>query len=535
MTLQDRERIKSAIESGKTYLGIELGSTRIKAVLIDGDHMPVASGSHAWENTLAGGIWTYSLEEIWRGIRDCYARLCEDVRAQYGVTLTKPGAIGFSGMMHGYMVFDSDGNLLVPFRTWRNTITGQASEKLTAAFSFNIPQRWSIAHLYQAILNGEEHVSRIAYMTTLSGYIHWQLTGEKLVGVGEASGMFPIDAETGQFDGGMIGRFNELLARNDHSWKLEDILPGVLPAGEKAGSLTEKGARLLDPAGALCAGIPVCPPEGDAGTGMAATNSVARRTGNVSAGTSIFAMIVLEKKLSRVYPEIDLVTTPSGDPVAMVHCNTCTSDIDAWAGLFADFAEALGARPTNDKLFELLYRIALEGDDDCGGLLSYNYFSGEPVTGLDQGRPLLIRTPDSRMTLANFMKAQLFAALGALKIGMDILTQGEKVEVTGIAGHGGFFKVGDTGQRFMAAALKTPVTVMQTAGEGGPWGMAILAAYMRNRQPGEALEEYLENRVFKQSQSATAQPEPALASSFEAYMTKYIKGLAAERAAVESI
>ncbi len=518
-----------------TCLGLELGSTRIKAILIDSLHQPVASGIHDWENALVGGFWTYRLEDIWSGLSDCYAKLSDDVRSQYGVPLTKLGAIGFSGMMHGYMVFDREENLLVPFRTWRNTTTGKASAALTALFGFNIPQRWSVAHLYQAMLENEAHVPRIAYMTTLAGYIHWQLTGQKLVGVGEASGMFPVDSATGQFNTRMISQFNELQTESACAWELGDILPRVLPAGENAGCLTETGARLLDPTGTLGAGIPVCPPEGDAGTGMVATNSVARKTGNISAGTSVFTMIVLEKELSRVYPEIDLVTTPSGDSVAMVHCNTCTSDIDAWVGLFGEFAETLGVPKDKGMLYELLYRKALDGDDDCGGLLSYNAFSGEPITGLDDGRPLFVRLPDSRLTLPNFMKTHLFTAVGALKMGMDILFEGEDVEVANMTGHGGFFKVGDVGQRFMAAALGAPVTVLNMAGEGGPWGMAILAAYMKNRQPRESLEDYLKSRVFEAGAGATVYPEKKLTSSFAAFMRRYKKGLAVERAAVEAL
>lgn len=533
--MKDKEEIKADILSGNTYLGLELGSTRIKAVLIDSGHQPVASGSHIWENTLVDGIWTYGQEDIWYGIRDCYAQLTADVQMQYGLAISKLGAIGFSGMMHGYMAFDQNNNLLVPFRTWRNTNTGKASAALTDLFRFNIPQRWSIAHLYQAMLENEEHVPRIAYMTTLSGYIHWQLTGQKIVGVGEASGMFPIDTATGRFDARMVDQFDGLIAQRNFSWRLEEIMPRVLPAGENAGSLTEKGARLLDPSGTLGVGIPVCPPEGDAGTGMVATDSVAQKTGNISAGTSIFAMIVLEKKLSQVYPQIDLVTTPSGEPVAMVHCNTCTSDIDAWVGLFGEFAQDIGLKPEKGELYNLLYRKALGGDDDCGGLLSYNYFSGEPVTGFDEGRPLIMRMPDSRLTLANFMKAHLFTALGALKIGMDILFEGEDVHIANITGHGGFFKVRDVGQRFMAAAMGVPVTVMHTAGEGGPWGMAILAAYMMNRQPGESLEEYLKSRVFQNVAGMTVTPEEKLASSFKAFMQMYKKGLAVERAAVEAL
>ena len=529
----EEERIKAAIESGETYLGLELGSTRIKAVLTDSGHRPIASGSHTWENRLEDNLWTYGLDDIWGGLRSCYAMLADDVLMRYGSRLTAIGALGVSGMMHGYMAFDQAGRLLVPFRTWRNTNTGKASAALTGLFGFNIPQRWSIAHLYQAMLDSEAHVPDIAFMTTLAGYIHWLLTGRKTVGIGEASGMFPIDAETEQFDTRMTGVFDKLAAERALPWRLSDILPDVLPAGENAGYLTETGARRLDPSGTLSPGIPVCPPEGDAGTGMVATNSVARHTGNISAGTSIFAMIVLDGALRHVYPEIDLVTTPSGDPVAMVHCNNCTSDIDAWAGMFGEFAEAAGVRLGADALYSMLYGKALDGDNDCGGLLAYNYFSGEPVTGFVEGRPLIVRPPDGRLTLGNLMRAQLFAALGALKIGMEILFEGESIRLSSITGHGGFFKVPGVGQRLMAAALKTPVTVMRTAGEGGPWGMAILAAYMMNKQPGETLERYLADRVVKSGAGTTVNPERELVESFENFMIRYRQGLAVERAAIE--
>jgi sugar (pentulose or hexulose) kinase len=534
--MQDVEKTKAAISAGETYLGLELGSTRIKAVLIDHQFTPIASGSYTWENKLANNLWTYSLDDIWSGLRGCYAQLVQDVRNHYGVTLTQIGAIGFSGMMHGYMAFDQADHLLVPFRTWRNTTTGKASEKLTRRFRFNIPQRWSIAHLYQAMLNGEAHVSRISYLTTLAGYIHWQLTGQKVVGIGEASGMFPIDSATAQFDARMASQFDVLASEMNYPWTLGAILPRVLTAGESAGFLTAEGAARLDPSGMLQAGIPVCPPEGDAGTGMVATNSVAECTGNISAGTSVFAMVVLEKKLSKVYPEVDLVTTPAGDPVAMVHCNNCSSDIDAWIALFGEFADALGVtlESKNDLLYNLLYSKALEADADGGGLLAYNYCSGEPITGVDEGRPLFMRQPDSRLTLANFMRAHLFTALGALKIGMDILFEGEGVRVSDITGHGGFFKVKDIGQKIMASALGIPVTVMSTAGEGGPWGMAILAAYMQNKQPGETLAAYLKNKVFADVIAVKMASNRYLAVGFEDFMQKYKKGLKAERAAIES-
>lgn len=530
--MRDTNSIRAAIEAGETYLGLELGSTRIKAVLIDSHFTSVAEGSHTWEDKLIGGIWTYSLDEIWSGVRDCYAKLSGDVRERYDIALASVGAIGISGMMHGYMVFGEDGGLLTPFRTWRNTITGEAAAELTRLFDFNIPQRWSIAHLYQAMLNGEEHVPRIAYMTTLAGYIHWELTGRQVVGIGEASGMFPVCRETGRFDAELMERFDRLAESKGCRLQLESILPRVLMAGEAAGALTEEGAVLLDPSGVLRPGIPLCPPEGDAGTGMTATNSVAVKTGNVSAGTSVFAMIVLDKKLSKVYPEIDIVATPSGEPAAMVHCNNCSSDLDAWVSLFGEFASALGAKASKNELYELAFSKALQADDGGDKLLAYNYYTGEPVTGIENGRPLFVRLPDSRLTLANFMRTQLFTALGALKIGMDLLLEDEGVQVDGITGHGGFFKVKGVGQTIMASALETPVTVMQTAGEGGPWGMAILAAYMILRQPGENLADYLKHRVFEDAAGVTVFPDPKISESFNSFMQLYKKGLDIERTAV---
>ncbi len=470
--------IQKTIESGKTVLGIEFGSTRIKAVLIGEDHMPIASGSHEWENQYENGVWTYSLEAVWAGLQDSYQKLSKEVSEKYGVALKTIGAIGFSAMMHGYVVVDKDGKLLVPFRTWRNTITGQASEQLTELFQFNIPQRWSIAHLYQAILNKEPHVKDINHQTTLAGYVHWMLTGEKVLGVGEASGMFPIDSKINNYDEGMLEQFNEKLKAENISWKLQDILPKVLMAGDAAGVLTEEGAKRLDPTGQLQAGIPLCPPEGDAGTGMVATNSVAVRTGNVSAGTSVFAMIVLEKALSKLYPEIDMVTTPTGKPVAMVHSNNCTSDLNAWVDVFAEFTKVLGVDISESKLYETLYQKALTGDADAGGLLAFNYVSGEHITHFEEGRPLFVRTPESRFTLANFIRVNLFSSLGALKIGMDILFEQEKVKLDQLLGHGGFFKTKGVGQKIMAAAMNVPVSVMETAGEGGAWGIALLASYM---------------------------------------------------------
>ncbi len=527
--------VKEVIESGRAALGIELGSTRIKAVLIDENHTPIASGDHEWENRLENGNWTYSLDDIWTGLRHSYQNLAADVQKKYGVVLKKIGSIGFSAMMHGYMAFDKEGNLLVPFRTWRNSTTGEAAKKLIELFQYNIPLRWSIAHLYQAILNGEEHVKDVAYFTTLSGYIHWKLTGVKALGIGDASGMFPIDIQKKDFNQEMIQRFDELVADKNFSWKLRDIMPKIMVAGEEAGVLTEEGARLLDESGNLEAGIPLCPPEGDAGTGMAATNSVAKRTGNVSAGTSVFAMIVLEKELRRVYPEIDLVTTPDGSLVAMVHANNCTSDLNSWVGIFREFAESFGIEVDMNRLFGVLYNKALEGDADCGGLLSYGYLSGEFITGVDEGRPLFVRSPESRFNLANFMRVNLFTALGAIKVGMDLLLKEEDVAIDSILGHGGLFKTKGVGQRILAAAINAPVSVMETAGEGGPWGMALLAAYMKNKENGENLEDYLAKKVFAGNEGSRMEPDPKDVEGYEVFIERYKKGIAIEKAALESL
>ena len=526
---------QKAIESGKTVLGIEFGSTRIKAVLIGGDHKPIASGSYEWENQYENGIWTYSLEDVWTGLQTSYQELSNDVLEKFNVPIQRIGAIGFSGMMHGYMAFDKGGNLLAPFRTWRNTITGEAAEALTDLFQFNIPQRWSIAHLYQAILNKEAHVKDISFLTTLAGYVHWKLTGEKVLGVGEASGVFPIDSTINDYDAGMIAQLNKRLGAENISWKLEDILPKVLVAGDSAGSLTEEGVKLLDPTGQLQVGISLCPPEGDAGTGMVATNSVAMRTGNVSAGTSVFAMIVLEKALSKLYPEIDMVTTPTGKPVAMVHSNNCTSDLNAWVGLFREFTEALGVDIDQSKLFEMLYQKALSGDADGGGLLAYNYLSGEHITHLEEGRPLFVRTPESNFTLSNFMRVHLFSALGALKIGLDILFEQEQVEIDQILGHGGFFKTKEVGQKMMAAAMNVPVTVMETASEGGAWGIALLAAYMAQKSDNEPLEAYLSDKVFAGEAGVMIAPNPADVAGFATFMERYKKGLVIEKTAVTAL
>ena len=522
------------LDTIQTTLGIELGSTRIKAVLIGPDHAPLASGAHEWENRYENGVWTYSLDDVWSGLQAAFVDLQAQVKAQYGAPLQRVGALGFSAMMHGYMAFDRDDNQLVPFRTWRNTMTGQAAAKLTELFQFNIPQRWSIAHVWQAILNGEAHVGQISHLTTLAGYVHWKLTGEKVLGVGEASGMFPIDSAINDWDARRMAQFDECLAAKNIPWKLGEILPRVRVAGEGAGILSEAGAKLLDPTGQLQAGITLCPLEGDAGTGMVATNSVAARTGNVSAGTSVFAMIVLEKSLSKLYTEIDMVTTPSGKPVAMVHSNNCTSDLNAWVGLFEEFTQALGVEVSAARLFETLYQQALKADADGGGLLAYNYVSGEHLTGFEQGRPLFVRTPESRFTLANFMRTHLFSSLGALKMGMDILFEQEKVQLDQLLGHGGFFKTPEVGQKMMAAAMNVPVSVMSTAGEGGAWGMALLAAYLLNKS-GEPLETYLTEKVFANEQALTLAPDPADVAGFSSFMARYKAGLGIERAAVDGM
>ena len=522
------------IIEGKGYLGIEFGSTRIKAVLVDKSGNVLASGGHSWENRYEDGVWTYSLNDIWDGLQDCYKDLKENVKKEYGVTLKHLDAIGFSAMMHGYLAFDENDTILVPFRTWRNTITEEAASKLTAEFNYNIPQRWSIAHLYQAILNREEHVPYVDFFTTLAGYVHWRLTGRKVLGVGDASGMFPIDIHTGDYDQAMIQKFDKLVADQNYRWNLRDILPRVLAAGEEAGVLTEEGASLLDPSGDLQAGIPLCPPEGDAGTGMVATNSVAKRTGNISAGTSIFAMVVLEKELSKVYPQIDLVTTPDGALVGMVHCNNCTSDINAWVNLFREFGEMYGLTFDMNDLFTRLYSVALKGDPDCGGLLSYCYFSGEHMTGFEEGRPLFVRSPESKFNLANFMRTNLYTCLGAMRVGLNLLFEKENVKVDRLLGHGGLFKTKGVGQQILADAVNAPVSVMATAGEGGAWGIALLASYLVNKEEGETLESFLDNKVFADQESSTLDPKPEGVAGFNAFMDSYMKGLSIERAAVES-
>ena len=523
------------IAAGKAILGIEFGSTRIKAVLIDDEHKPIASGDHVWENRLEGGFWTYHDDEIWTGLQESYANLKKDVADKYGIKLTKVAALGFSGMMHGYLAFDQEGKLLVPFRTWRNSTTGPAAEQLSQLFSYNIPERWSISHLYQAILNGEDHVKDVAYFTTLAGYIHWRMTGQKVLGVGDASGMFPIDPKTKQYDAVMVEKFDRQIADHHFSWHLADILPEIRIAGESAGYLTEEGAKLLDPSGELEAGIPLAPPEGDAGTGMVATNSVKQRTGNVSAGTSVFAMIVLEKELSKYYPQIDMVTTPDGSLVAMVHANNCTSDLNAWVGLCGQVLDAFGVKVAGDELYGTLYRKSLEADPDCGGLLSYGFLSGEYIMNCTEGRPMFVRTPESHFNLANFMRSHLYASFGALKVGMDLLLQQEKVEIDAIYGHGGIFKTKGVAQNYLAAALNTPVSVMETAGEGGPWGMALLTAYLVHKTEGESLADYLENHVFACAVGTSVDPDPKDVEGFAAYANRFENAIAVEQTAVEKL
>ncbi|MCR2805472.1 xylulokinase [Paenibacillus soyae] len=526
---------KEAIAKGETSLGIELGSTRIKAVLIDRRFQTIASGSYEWENQLKDGYWTYDQKDILTGVQTAYRELKQEVERNYDITLRAVGSIGFSAMMHGYLAFDNRGELLVPFRTWRNATTGAAAKELTELFQFNIPERWSIAHLYQAILNQEEHVPQIDFVTTLSGYIHWLLTGNKAIGIGDASGMFPIDEATHNYHASMVQQFDDRIASKGYPWKLNDLLPKVYVAGEQAGELTEAGAALLDPAGDLQSGIPLCPPEGDAGTGMVATNSVRKRTGNISVGTSVFAMIVLEKELSKVYPEIDMVTTPDGSPVGMAHANNCSSDLNAWMGLFREFSAAMGYEADSGKLFSVLLNKALEADPDGGGLLSYGYLSGENMTGIDQGRPLFVRSPESNFNLANFMRTHLFTAFGALKIGMDILTDNEKVAIDSILAHGGLFKTPVVGQRIVAAALNVPISVMSTAGEGGAWGMALLASYLLNKDQEERLDDFLEKKVFQDVEGEEIAPDPADVKGFEAFMERYKAGLAIEQAAVDHL
>ncbi len=525
--------VAAAITEGRTALGIELGSTRIKAVLTGPDHAPVAVGGHTWENQFVDRSWTYSLEAVWTGLQQCYAALAEQVRDRYQVELTSVGALGVSAMMHGYLALDADGELLTPFRTWRNTNTGEAAERLSTLFGHNIPHRWSVAHLYQAILNGEDHLARLGHLTTLGGYVHAKLTGERVLGVGDASGMFPIDIATGGYDGRMLEQFDQTAAEAGVELRLADLLPVIRAAGEEGGRLTPDGAQLLDPTGGLRPDVPLCPPEGDAGTGMVATNSVAPRTGNVSAGTSIFAMVVLEGPLSRVHRELDLVTTPAGDLVAMVHCNNGASELNAWAGLFAQFAAALGTEVDASTVFTALFTAALDGAPDGGGLLAYNYLSGEPITGLEEGRPLFLRSPESTLDLATFMRVQLFSALATLRIGMDVLQRDEGVRLDRMFAHGGLFTTRGVAQRFLAAAIDTPVAVGDVAAEGGAWGIAVLAAYATRRDPGQSLADFLSAEVFAGSQLDTVEPDPADVAGFDAFMQRYVAGLPVEQSAVE--
>ncbi len=522
----------SIIKSGNAVLGIEFGSTRIKAVLIGEDYSPMASGSFDWENSFTDGIWTYPIDQIHEGLQSCYADLAGDVMEKYGVKLSRFKALGFSAMMHGYMVFDKKDSLLTPFRTWRNNITGQASKELTDLLNYPIPQRWSIAHLYQAVLNNEDHVKDITFMTTLAGYIHWKLTGQKVVGIGEASGMFPIGLDTKDFDMSMCSIFDDYIKNKKYDWKIRDILPQVLSAGDEGGALTEEGALLLDPSGTLKAGVPVSPPEGDAGTGMAATNSVAVRTGNVSAGTSVFAMIVLEKDLKNVHHEIDLVTTPDGKLVGMAHSNNCSSDYDAWISLFEEALNTLGKEVSKSLLYDTLLGQALKGDPDCGGLLSYGYISGEHITGFTEGRPVFARSAEGRFNLANFMRSHLFTALCALRTGLNVLFDEEGVKVDEIRGHGGFFKSPDVGQKIMAAATGTPVSTLKTAGEGGAWGMALLAAFMVRNDKTVTLPEFL-SQVFEGSMQEAVKPDPEDIKGFERFFERYHKGLEIEKAAIQ--
>lgn len=519
------------IKQGRASVGIEFGSTRIKAVLIGEDFSPLASGVHDWQNELLDGVWTYSLDAVKNGLRECFADLMKNVEQQYGVKLEKAAGFGISAMMHGYLAFDKNDSLLVPFRTWRNTMTAEAAEKLTEEFSFNIPERWSIAHLYQAVLNKEDHVPEVRFITTLAGYVHFLLTGKKVIGVGDASGIFPIDPGTCGYDAKMAKRFDELCADTALDAELMDILPEIVPVGETAGVLTEEGAKLLDPTGTFKAGVPFCPPEGDAQTGMAATNSITPKTGNVSAGTSIFSMIVLEKNLKAVHREIDIVTTPNGDPVAMVHCNNCTTDLDAWVKMFGGLLSASGNDIPKGALYDKLYSLAAQGDPDCGGIVSYNYYAGESVTGVNSGRPLMMRTPDAKFTVQNLMRSLVYSTMATLKIGMDILTREEQVSLDRIYAHGGLFKTPVPSQNFLAAALGSDVTLMKSAGEGGAWGIALLAAYMTRTDRSESLTAFLADKVFADMDGSTVSPDAEDVKGLENYMTAYRNGLEAEKAA----
>ncbi|MBS4455362.1 xylulokinase [Tuanshanicoccus lijuaniae] len=524
-------QVTQLIKDGKTALGIELGSTRIKAILIDECQNVIASGNFDWENQLKEGIWTYDLNDVWMGIQAAYAQLVSEIKQQYGIHLTTIGSIGISAMMHGYLAFDKDNHLLVPFRTWRNTITTQAANVLSGNFKFNIPERWSIAHVYQAILNKEQHVSHIAYLTTLAGYVHWRLTGEKVLGVGDASGMFPIDAKTSDYREDFLNIFDNLIESEQVPWQLRTLLPKVLSAGQFAGTLTQEGANQLDPTGILTAGIPLCPPEGDAGTGMVATNSILPKTGNVSAGTSIFSMVVLDRDLVHQYPEIDIVTTPVGDNVAMVHANNCSSDINAWVKMFHEYSQLIHPDQSLNDTYTLLFNQALEGEKDCGEILSIGYFSGESITKVDKGRPLVIRTPESRLTIGNLMRSHIFSAFATLAIGMDILTEKEQINIEQILGHGGIFKTPKIAQTLLAASINTPVSVMETAGEGGAWGIALLADYLNHTEM--SLAAYLDDIVFKNTSVVTVQPDTDDVTGFTSFKNKFKAAISIEKIAGE--
>ncbi|OTA27423.1 ATPase [Alloscardovia macacae] len=525
-----------AIAQGAVSLGIEFGSTRIKAVLIDQQFHTLAQGDHAWENHLEDGLWTYSLEEVWAGVQDAYAKLAAQVEATYNTPLTRIARMGFSAMMHGYLAFSKADELLVPFRTWRNTNTHAAHEELSQLFQFNIPERWSIAHLYQALLDDEEHTNRIDYITTLAGYVHWQLTGRKVLGVGDASGMFPIDPHTHTYDEEFLEKFENLPLVQQQTWSIREILPEVLVAGQNAGTLTQAGALLLDPTGTLEAGSVLAPPEGDAGTGMVATNSVRVRTGNVSAGTSIFAMVVLEDKLKALHPEVDVVTTPAGDLAGMSHANNFTSDLNAWVGLFRDFTRAAGVQMSDAELYATLFNAALDdesGEANAGGLLNYCFYSGEFLVGLAEGRPVFARGPQAHMSLANFMRAQLFSAFAPVTVGMDVMTKDEGVRVDSLVGHGGIFTTPVVAQRILAAAFNAPIRVMSTAAEGGAWGMAVLAEYTGHAE--EELAEYLDKQVFAHAQYTTETPQEQDVAGFQDFFARFKQALPVERAAVDTI
>ena len=524
---------KLDIMDGRTSLGIEFGSTRIKTVLVGSDLIPIATGSYEWENKLEKGIWTYSLDDIWKGLRVSYRKMAAEVFEEYGETISEIGSIGFSAMMHGYMAFDQNDELLVPFRTWRNAITEEASKRLTKEFQYNIPQRWSIAHLYQAILNKEEHIKHVKFLTTLAGYIHWQLTGKKVLGIGDASGMFPINIQEKNYHQKMVQIFNDLIRTENVELDLNQILPKILLAGDRAGVLTQEGAYLIDPTGLLKAGIPLCPPEGDAGTGMVATNSIAKRTGNISAGTSAFAMIVLEENLKDFHSELDLVTTPTGELVAMVHTNNCSSELNAWVRLFKEFTETLGLEISTDRLYNTLLTKALQGEANCGGLLSYGYYSGENIVGLNEGRPLMVRSPDSKFDLANFMRLHLSSAFGAMRMGMEILKK-ENIKIDKLVGHGGIFKTPVASQSILASAMEVPITVMDTAGDGGPWGIALLAAYMIDNNRF-TLEHYLKQKVFISGEGVTIVPKKEDIEGYASFIELYKNGLSIEKEAIKKL